>query len=92
MSVLEPEGLTYGHYECRSLTETLPIFTDLLATDVVASDGQVAVLKHPNTDWRLVVHEAGAGAPAKPPGNHYGFRVADHAEIEAAAQQRHTEF
>ena len=30
--MLKPIGLTEGHYECRSLDETLPIFTDLLAS------------------------------------------------------------
>jgi hypothetical protein len=27
--------MTEGHYECRSLDETLPIFTELLAAEVV---------------------------------------------------------
>lgn len=84
MSLLTPEGLTYGHFECRSLDDTLPIFTDLLASEVVLRDGGAAVVKHPNTEWRLVVHEGGADAPAKPRGNHYGYRVADHTEIDAA--------
>ena len=35
MALLEPESLSYGHYECRSLDETLPVFTDLLASEVV---------------------------------------------------------
>ena len=33
--MLKPIGLTEGHYECRSLDETLPIFTDLLAAEVI---------------------------------------------------------
>lgn len=82
--MLKPVGLIQGHYECRSLEETLPVFTDLLAMDVVErTDGQ-AVLKHPNTGWLLIAHEGGADAPDKPHNNHYGFRVARPEEIEAA--------
>ena len=33
--MLKTTGLIAGHYECRSLAETLPIFTDLLAMEVV---------------------------------------------------------
>ncbi|MCZ6620888.1 MAG: hypothetical protein O7C72_03160, partial [Deltaproteobacteria bacterium] len=73
--MIKPVGLTEGHYECRSIDDSLPIFTDLLALDVVErKEGQV-VLKHPNTDWLLVVHEAGPEAADKPHNNHYGFRV-----------------
>ena len=84
MTTLKPEGLVHGHYECRSLDETLPVFVDLLAAEVVSRDDGVAVVKHPNTGWLLIVHEGGPQAPSKPHGNHYGFRVADHVEIEAA--------
>src|SRR5690348_13588342 len=82
--MLKPLGLTHGHYECRSLGETLPVFTDLLAMQVVERTNGQAVLQHPNTAWRLVVHEAGAGAPDKPHNNHYGVRVARAEEVEAA--------
>ena len=84
MSVLKLEGLTFGHFECRSLDESLPVFTDLLASDVVLRTSDAAVVRHPNTEWGLVVHEGGPDAPVKPRGNHYGYRVADHLEIEAA--------
>ena len=33
--MLKPIGMTEGHYECRSLDETLPIFTELLAAEVI---------------------------------------------------------
>jgi catechol 2,3-dioxygenase-like lactoylglutathione lyase family enzyme len=66
------------------LDETLPIFTDLLALEIVERKDKQAVLKHPNTEWCLVVHEGGPGAANKPHNNHYGFRVANHREIEAA--------
>jgi catechol 2,3-dioxygenase-like lactoylglutathione lyase family enzyme len=82
--MLKPTGLIAGHYECRSLAETLPVFTDLLAMEVVERNSDQATLKHPNTDWRLVVHESGPNAPEKTFDNHYGFRVGTHEEVEAA--------
>ena len=84
MALIQPEGLISGHYECRSLDQTLPVFEGLLASEVVARGDGVAVVKHPNTEWLLVVHEGGPNAPTKPHANHYGFRVADHTEVEAA--------
>src|SRR5438132_7979937 len=82
--MLKPLGLTHGHYECRSLDETLPVFTDLLAMKMVERKSGHAVLQHPNTAWLLVVHEGGADAPDKPHNNHYGVRVAHAAEVDAA--------
>src|SRR5258708_40002263 len=82
--MLKPVGLTHGHYECRSLAEPLPVFTDLLAMHVVERKNGQAIVEHPNTAWRLVVHEAGAAAPDKPHNNHYGVRVAHEEEIDAA--------
>lgn len=82
--MLKPIGLTEGHYECRSLDETLPIFTDLLALEIVERQENEAVLKHPNTAWRLVVHEGGPNAANKPHTNHYGFRVSSSREIPRA--------
>jgi catechol 2,3-dioxygenase-like lactoylglutathione lyase family enzyme len=84
MSIIKTTGLIAGHYECRSLSETLPVFTDLLAMEVVERKPGEATLKHPNTDWLLIVHEGGPGAPEKGFDNHYGFRVARHEEVEAA--------
>ncbi len=82
--MLKPIGLTHGHYECRSLDETLPVLTDLLAMTVVEKKEGQAILKHPNTAWRLVVHQGGADAPDKPHNNHYGVRVAHAPEVDAA--------
>ena len=82
--MLRTTGLIAGHYECRSFAETLPVFTDLLAMEVVEQRPGEATLKHPNTDWRLIVHEGGPDAPEKTFDNHYGFRVASHQEVEAA--------
>ena len=82
--MLKPIGLIEGHYECRSFDETLPIFTDLLALEVVERKDKQAVVKHPNTEWRLVVHEGGPNAANKPHTNHYGFRVGSSKEIPTA--------
>lgn len=82
--MLKTMGLIAGHYECRALAETLPVFTDLLAMDIVEQKPGAATLKHPNTDWRLIVHEGGPAAPEKSFDNHYGFRVGTHAEVEGA--------
>jgi catechol 2,3-dioxygenase-like lactoylglutathione lyase family enzyme len=82
--MLKTTGLIAGHYECRSLDETLPVFTDLLAMNIVERKPGEATLKHPNTDWRLIVHEGGPNAPEKTFDNHYGFRVGTHEEVEAA--------
>ena len=84
--MLKTTGLISGHYECRSLAETLPVFTDLLAMEIVERHHGQATLKHPNTDWRLIVHEGGPNAPEKTFDNQYGFRVASHPEVEAAWQ------
>ena len=82
--MLKTTGLIAGHYECRSLAETLPVFTDLLAMEIVEQKVGEATLKHPNTDWRLIVHAGGPSAPDKTFDNHYGFRVGTHEEVEAA--------
>ena len=82
--MLKTAGLIAGHYECRALADTLPVFTDLLAMEIIERKPSEAILKHPNTDWRLVVHEGGPEAPEKTFDNHYGFRVGTHEEVEAA--------
>ena len=82
--MLKTIGLIAGHYECRSFEETLPVFTDLLAMEVIERKPGEATVKHPNTDWKLIVHEGGPSAPEKTFDNHYGFRVASHEEVEAA--------
>lgn len=82
--MLKPVGLIQGHYECRSLDRTIPVFTDLLAMELLERGAGRAVLKHPHTGWLLIAHEAGPDAPDKPHNNHYGVRVANPEEIEAA--------
>lgn len=82
--MLRPIALANTHMECRYLKETAPVLTDLLAFEKVAQRPGEATLKHPNTDWLLIVHEAGPEAPAKPMDNHYGVRVATRQEVDAA--------
>jgi catechol 2,3-dioxygenase-like lactoylglutathione lyase family enzyme len=82
--LIKPIGLTHGHYECRSLKQTVPILKDLLAFELVnEKDGNV-IMKHPNTDWLLIIHEGGLNAPDKPRANHYGVRVATNQEVDNA--------
>lgn len=82
--MLRPIGLVNTHMECRYLKETVPVLTDLLAFEKVSEQPGEVTLKHPNTDWRLIVHEAGANAPAKQMHNHWGVRVLTRPEIDAA--------
>lgn len=82
--VIKPTGLTHGHYECRSLKETLPVLSDLLGLEVVAERDRQMIMKHPNTDWLLVVHEAGPAAKDKPLMNHYGVRVQNRDDVDNA--------
>jgi len=70
--------------ECRSLEESLPVLTDLLAFEKVAAGRHEATLKHPNTHWLLVIHEAGPDAPTKQMHNHWGVRVTTNAEVDKA--------
>ena len=93
--MIKPIALINGHYECRSLKQTVPILTDLLALEVIEEKNSELTLKHPNTDWLLVLHEGGPDVPDKPLRNHYGVRVASNAEIEKAdayLESRKTEF
>jgi catechol-2,3-dioxygenase len=84
--MLNPTGLIRGHYECRSFDQTIPILSDLLALEVVGENDSEKTLKHPNTDWRLVIHANGPDAPIKPMRNHYGVRVTNNAEVDRATE------
>jgi predicted lactoylglutathione lyase len=70
--------------ECPYLKETVPVLTNLLAFEKVAEQPGEATLKHPNTDWLLIVHEAGPDAPSKQMHNHWGVRVMTKGEVDAA--------
>jgi catechol 2,3-dioxygenase-like lactoylglutathione lyase family enzyme len=83
-SVIQPTGLVHGHSECRYLHETLPILTKVLALELIARENDQAVLKHPNTGWKLILHEGGAEVKDKPERNHYGVRVSNNREVDNA--------
>jgi catechol 2,3-dioxygenase-like lactoylglutathione lyase family enzyme len=85
-SVIHPTGLIHGHSECRYLDETLPVLTQVLALDLVERDDGQAILKHPNTGWKLILHEGGAEVKDKPERNHYGVRVSNNQEVDNAYQ------
>jgi catechol-2,3-dioxygenase len=82
--VVKPIALSATHMECRNLKESMAVMTDLLAFEKVSEKPREATLKHPNTDWLLILHEAGADAPAKPMHNHWGVRVMTTAEVDKA--------
>lgn len=85
--MLKKPELIEGHYECRSFDETLPVFTDLLGMEIIRrlSDTEV-VVKHPNTGWPMVLHDAGPNAKNKPLMNHYGWRVNSRNEVDRACE------
>lgn len=83
-SAVDSLGIVKGHYECHSLDQTVPVLQDLLALDVVSQDNDQVTMKHPNTDWLLVLHENSTGAAEKPFRNHYGVRVKDNEQVDRA--------
>lgn len=83
---VESLGIVKGHYECHFLDESLPVLSDLLALEVIERRDTEATLKHPNTDWLLVVHESGPDVEDKPFRNHYGVRVTNNQEVDRAYQ------
>jgi catechol 2,3-dioxygenase-like lactoylglutathione lyase family enzyme len=85
-SVIQPTGLVHGHADCRYLDETIPVLSHVLALEVVDRwDGQ-ATMKHPNTGWKLILHEGGPDVKDKPERNHYGVRVSNNQEVDNAYQ------
>jgi catechol 2,3-dioxygenase-like lactoylglutathione lyase family enzyme len=81
---LRPKALSGAHMEVRSLAETEPVFTDLLAFERIGQGRDSVTLKHPNTPWIMTLHEAGAAATQKAGHNHYGVRVLIKPEVDAA--------
>ena len=84
--VIQPTGLVHGHSECRYLDETIPVLTQVLALDLIERQNGQAILQHPNTGWKLILHEGGAGVKDKPERNHYGVRVSNNQEVDNAYQ------
>ncbi len=81
--MIKPVGLVHGHYECRSFEQSVPILEELLALKVVSHGNGQLIMKHPNTDWLLLMHE-NAGASNKQHYHHYGVRVATDQEVDNA--------
>ena len=82
--MIKPIALSATHMECRNLQESMAVMTGLLAFEKVSEKPGEAILKHPNTQWLLVLHEAGPEAPTKQMHNHWGVRVATNAEVDRA--------
>ena len=82
--MIKPIALSKTHMECRNLQDSMAVLIDLLAFEKLSEKPGEAALKHPNSPWILVLHEAGPDAPAKPMHNHWGVRVMTTAEVDKA--------
>jgi catechol 2,3-dioxygenase-like lactoylglutathione lyase family enzyme len=82
--VIKPTGLVSGHTEVRFLDESIPVLSKVLALDLIERRDREAVLQHPNTGWKLIVHEGGDEVKDKPERNHYGVRVSNNQEVDHA--------
>jgi catechol 2,3-dioxygenase-like lactoylglutathione lyase family enzyme len=83
--MVHPIALRATHMECRNLYDSMTVMTELLAFQPMSEKKPVeAMLKHPNSPWVLVLHEAGPDAPAKPMHNHWGVRVRSTEEVDHA--------
>lgn len=84
MAMIHPVALAEAHMECREIERTVPVLTDILAFEKVSASADTATLRHPNTPWLLVLHEAGKDSPDKPAAHHTGVRVEHASEVDAA--------
>ena len=83
--MVHPLALSATHMECRNLQDSMTVMTELLAFQPVSEKKPAeTMLKHPNSPWVLVLHEAGPDAPAKPMHNHWGVRVRTTDEVDNA--------
>ena len=55
-SVIKPAGLIHGHSEVRFLDETIPVLSRVLALELIERRDHEALMKHPNTGWKLILH------------------------------------
>ncbi len=82
--MITPTALSATHMECRNLQESMAVMIDLLAFVKVSEKPGEITVKHPNTPWLLVLHDAGPDAPTKQMHNHWGVRVATLQEVDKA--------
>ena len=82
--MIHPVALAEAHMETRDIDSTVPVLTDLLGFEKVGGSKGEATLKHPNTPWLLVLHDAGKDAVDKPSAHHTGVRVEHATEVDAA--------
>lgn len=82
--MIKPVALSTTHMECRNLRDSMDVMIDLLAFEKLSEKPGEATLKHPNSPWVLMLHEAGPEAPAKPMHNHWGVRVQTTEEVDRA--------
>ena len=82
--MVHPLALAATHMECRNLRDSMAVMTELLAFQAILEKPTEATLKHPNSPWVLVLHEARPDAPAKPMHNHWGVRVRTTEEVDNA--------
>ena len=73
--MVNPLALAATHMECRNLQDSMAVMTELLAFQPILEKPAEPTLRHPNSPWVLMLHEAGPDAPAKPMHNHWGVRV-----------------
>jgi len=82
--MVNPLALAATHMECRNLQDSMAVMTELLAFQPILEKPAEATLRHPNSPWVLMLHEAGPDAPAKPMHNHWGVRVRTTEEVDNA--------
>jgi len=82
--MVNPLALAATHMECRNLQDSMAVMTELLAFQPILEKPAEPTLRHPNSPWVLMLHEAGPDAPAKPMHNHWGVRVRTTEEVDNA--------
>jgi catechol 2,3-dioxygenase-like lactoylglutathione lyase family enzyme len=82
--MIHPLALSEAHMESRDIKRSIPVLTDILGFETVSVTDDEARLRHPNTPWLLVLHQADKNAPDKPSAHHTGVRVEHASEIDAA--------
>jgi len=84
--MLQPISFSHTHMESSALEESVVTLTDLFGFQRIASSDGSVTLKHPNTQWLLVVHDGGPDAPPKEFQHHWGVRGLRNDEVKASYQ------